>query len=372
MKNLIMADLKVLGHRLWSVPLMALVLVAGVSLIPGLEMADPVRNFMIALLSPCLLIFELFREEQKLGTDSLMLTMPVNKNVYVMAKYTTVIILSLSALPAGWIAAIFSNLIQGGGLSIAESISFLPNMLKIMALVIPGVYFIFPIYFFIRKIVVSALIGIILVFFVTERILTFFYSHFYLSFFDDNLHLIFYLLGIILIPGALIHLIIKFRFKSISDQTLKNGWFALIFILFIFIFNTLMKNLQFADYYFRIVAALDSSEGQRREWFLQVIRNFRLYVPVISFLLIMISATLFYIRKKSSQLFWQNAVLYFLAPLTIIIVSDEIGIIVSSLFTSYSRNYHSSHLVSVLAPILITIVSFRASVYLLKNNRTLK
>ena len=372
MKNLILADLKVLGHRLWSVPLMALVLVTGITLIPGIEMVDPVRNFMIALLSPCLLIFELFREEQKRGTDYLLLTMPVSKKIYVTAKYTTVIILGLTAIPAGWIAALFTNIIQTGNISLAESFAFLPNMLKIMALVIPGVFFIFPIYFYIRKIVVSALIGIIFVFFVTERILSFFHGHFYFSVFEDNLHVIFYLTGLVLIPAAGVHLINKFWFKRIPDEAVRTVWFALIFLLFIFLFETLIGNLRFADYYFRFIAALDSSEGLRREWFLQVIRNFRLYVPLISFLLIIISATLFYIRRKSSQLFSQNAVLYFLAPLTIIIVSEKIALFVGSFFEDGRRYPLVNNLTLVVSLSMITIVSFKASVYLLKNNRTLK
>ena len=372
MKNLIMADLKVLGHRLWSVPLMALVLVTGVSLIPGVEMADPVRNFMIALLSPCLLIFELFREEQKRSSDSMIMTMPVSKYVYVLGKYGTVIFLGLTALPAGWLADLFTNVIQTGNFSLIESLSFLPNMLKIMAFVMPSVYFILPIYFYIRNIIFSALIGIVFTIYLSERMLTFFYEYFFVSVFDDNLHLIFYLTGLVLTPAAVVHLIKKFGVKRIPDEAIRTVWFALIFILFIFVFETLMRNLEFVDYYIRIVAALDSSEGEKRERILHLINNLKLYIPVISFFLIMISATLFYIRRKSSQKFFQNAVLYFLAPVTIIIVSDKYANIVGYFLEDGRRYYLTNTLTLIVSLSMITIISFKASVYLLKNNRTLK
>jgi hypothetical protein len=372
MKNLIMADLKVMGHRLWSVPLMALVLVVLVSIIPGLEMPDPVRNFMVALLSPCLLIFELFREEQKRSSESLIMTMPVNKSIYVLAKFATVIILCLTAFPAGWFANMISNGVQGDGFSIGISFSFMPGMLKIMLFIIPLAFYILPLYFFSRRVVVSTILGIIFVVFFTERLLTLFYEHFYVSFFDDNLYLMFYLIAVMLIPAAVIHFIIQLRFRSVTGEMIKTGWYFLLFVLFLFVFETLMKNLEYANYYFHLLSVMESIDSERKERAAKLIANFRLYVPVISFVLIMITSTLFYIRRKSSQLFWQNAVLYILAPLTIIIVSDKIGIIVSDLFTSYSKNYHSAHLIPVLAPILIAIVSFKASVYLLKNNRTLK
>jgi hypothetical protein len=368
MKNLIVADLKVLGHRLWSVPLMAFVLVSGVSLIPGVEMADPVRNFMIALLSPCLLIFELFREEQKRGTDSLMLTMPVNKNIYVLGKYATVILLGLTALPAGWLAALFTNIIQTGNFSLAESFAFLPNMLKIMTFVIPCVFFVLPIYFFIRNIVVSAVIVIVLVFFLTERMLTLFYEFFYVSFFDGNLYLIFYFIGMILIPASLIHLIIKLWFRSISGEAIKTGWFVLVYIMFLFVFETLMTNIQYTDYYIFLTGIVDGSDGIKKERIIYLIANYRLYVPIISIVLITIGSALFIIRRKSSQLFWQNAILYILAPITIIILSGKIVLLVWSIYKNV-RYYHATELFVFT---MITIVSFKASVYLLKNNRTLK
>lgn len=372
MKNLIMADLKVMGHRLWSVPLVALVLVVLVSVIPGVEMPEPVRNFMIAFLSPCLLIFELFREEQKHGTDSLMLTMPVNKNTYVLSKFTTVIILGITAIPAGWLAALLTNVIQGGDFSLAESFSFLSGMFKIMAFVIPAVYFIFPIYFFFRKSVVSAVIGIIIVFFITERMLTFFYEYFYVSFFEDNLYLIFYFTGMILIPTALIHLIIKLWFRSVPGDVLKTVWFILIFILFLFTLETLMINLHFTDYYFLLTGIVDGSDGEKKEKILHLIANYRLYIAVISILLITISSALFYIRRKSSQLFWQNAILYLFAPLVIMLITDKYAIFISILLSSNKEYYVTEETTVITALVLLSVVSFKASIYLLNNNRTLK
>lgn len=361
MKNLILADLKVLGHRLWSVPLMALVLVAGVSLIPNVEMADPVRNFMLALLSPCLLIFELFREEKKRGTDSLMLTMPVSKNVYVMAKYTTVIILSLTALPAGWIAAIFSNLIQGGGLSIAESISFLPNMLKIMAFIITYVFFALPLYFYSRKPVMSG-IAAVLILFVSFYLLEVFYHHFYVSYYNENLYQIFYFAGIIVLFGATAHLIIKFRFNSVSSEIIKTIWFSLLFFLLLYLFQTLTNNLLI-----RLWTAYYAPFGMTKERWLQGRSDFRLYMWIITPFFVIIGSASIYLRKITLIKFWQNVVLYILTPPTILIVSVKAGSLIEIFFIHNSNN----NVAEVLALISMIIVSYISSIYLLKNDRRL-
>ena len=147
MLKLIMADMKVLGHRLWIVPLGAAILVSIISLIPNVDMPYPVLYFMIALLSPCLLIFELLREDQKRNSDTMIMAMPVSKKVYVYAKYITVFLLSLTAIPASFLVNIFFMLIDKS-FSMIESASFLPGMLKTMIPILFVVYFILPIYYY--------------------------------------------------------------------------------------------------------------------------------------------------------------------------------------------------------------------------------
>jgi len=129
-----------------------------------------------------------------------------------------------------------------------------------------------------------------------------------------------------------------------------------------------MTNLQYTDYYIFLTGIVEGSDGIKKERILYLIANYRLYVPIISIVLISIGYALFIIRRKSSQIFWQNAILYILAPITIIVVTDKIA----RLFDRFFENGRQYHVTELFVLSMITLVSYKASVYLLKNNRTLK
>ena len=95
MKSLILADLKVLGHRLWTIPLGVFLFIFSFSFIPYLNQVQQFQNWIFAILIPGLLSFELLREEQKNKSDSMLMTMPVSKEKYVWSKYILLITFSL-------------------------------------------------------------------------------------------------------------------------------------------------------------------------------------------------------------------------------------------------------------------------------------
>ncbi|MBN2789898.1 MAG: ABC-2 transporter permease [Candidatus Delongbacteria bacterium] len=377
MKNLIMADLKVLGNRLWSVPLMAFVLVSVVSLIPYVDMPDHVRNFMIALLSPCLLIFELLREEQKHSSDSMIMTMPVSKNIYVFSKYLTVVILSLTAIPAAWMSNFVFSAINGSTLSVAQSFFFLPGMLKIMMVIVPAVYFILPIYYFTKKLKSSIIAGIIIIGLINFQLLRMIYEYFYITFFEYNLHEFFLSALIVLVTAVVGHLIIKLYFRSDQSEWIRTGWFAVILILSVITFEILMRNLQFTYLYLHVIKNVDNVTGEQKERFIKIIRDYRLYISLLSVSMIILGSILYVMRKKSTQLFNQNSILYIFSPTIIIIVIQQLKHSADTLcektFLLKSEYYpYTENAMLLLTIIVSVIISIRASIYLLKNNRTLK
>lgn len=377
MKNLIMADLKVLGHRLWAVPIAVFILVVMISLVPNVNMPEAVRNFMIALLSPGLLIFELLREEKKRNSDSMIMTMPVGKNMYIFARYMTVILLGLTAIPAGWFANVFLSAINSDGFYLFHSFSYLPWMLKFIGAIIIIIYFILPIYFYTKMLKTSILAGLIILWLVIYGFLNFIYSYFYFTFFVQNLDYFFYRLAIVIAVVSVIHIVIKLFFKSFHKELLRSLWFAVIMILLIICIEMLLRNLEFSYVYLHVTGNLDTATSDTKEKYLDVIRNFRLFISALSIISIVFFASLKIIRMKSNDIFYQNCILYALYPLIIFILLYKFNLWLNRLFEDqfyFGDVYitYSDFGIMTIFFIIAAIISYRSSIFLLNNNRTLK
>ena len=104
MKNLIMADLKVLGKRIWMIPLGVFLFIFSFSFIPYLSQVQSFQNWIFAILIPGLLTYELFREEKKSGSDTMLMTMPLSKEAYVWGKCFSVTLFSFFAVAVGFLS----------------------------------------------------------------------------------------------------------------------------------------------------------------------------------------------------------------------------------------------------------------------------
>lgn len=376
MFKLIIADIKVLGHRLWIIPVGAFILVSIISLIPNVNMPDSVRYFMIALLAPCLLIFELLNEDQKRNSDTMMMTMPVSKRVYVLSKYLTVVILTLTAIPAGWLSNLLHILIQGNEFSLAGSLSFFSVMLNTMGPILLLIYFILPIYYYSKRLKTSILVALLMFGFFLFGLFDVIYEYFYSHFLTEDISNFIYSFFAVLIIFAFIHLVIKFFFKSVSSEWIRIGWFAVILMLSIITFVVLTNNLDSIYVINSLLQKLETATGADRERYLNLINDFKYYISVFSISLILCVTTLIIIIKKSKKRFYQICVLYLFSPMIILTLIMNVSTIFQVLFDEkgylgFILEYQSYYFIMPLSLIVIIAISAKSSIYLLKNNRTL-
>jgi len=381
MKNLIMADLKVLGNRLWAIPLMAISLVVLVSMIPSMIMPETVRHFMIALLAPCLLIFELLREEKKRNSDSMIMTMPVSKEDYVYAKYITIIILCMTSFPAAWITNILVSSIEGKNFSDTLDLSLINDVIKIMVPIIFVIFFFMPIYHFTKKMKTSAITGLFIVWVIIYGFLESVYSYFYTVFLNENIDQFGLRILAVVSSAALVHIFLKIKIKKVRTDWFITGWYAIFLFLAILFYDMLMQNLRFTYVYIHIVQNLDNVTGDQKEKFIHTAGNFRIYVSAMFLSMTASISVLMYIRKKATSIFPLNSVSYFFSPLIIFILIHQLIYLIyylseKALFLSPDRldlvDSISKIVLLYVALFIGMIISARASIYLLKNNRTLK
>ncbi|MDA3884483.1 MAG: ABC-2 transporter permease [Candidatus Delongbacteria bacterium] len=368
MYKLILADIKVLGHRIWTIPLGTFILVLIISLIPNVNMPDPVRYFMIALLSPCLLIFELLNQDQKRNSDKMIMTLPMSKKTYVISKYLTVIILSLTAIPTGWLSNVFHMLIQNKVFSLTESVSFLPGMLEAMGPILLFVYFILPIYYYTKKLKTSIVIGLLILWPVGYEFMSMIYDYFYCTYFSGDIKDFIYSFLIIVLISAILHFIVKFFFKSVPNKWIRVGWFAVMTLLSIISFDILTQNLEYTYVYTGVLQKLETSSGEIRDRYLTIISDFKYYIFILSLSLVLCVTTLVVMMKKSREKLQMTSVIYLFSPIILLILISKIYSLLKPLFHEQG-SYDISMLIGL---IVYFFYSAKSSIYLLKNNRTLK
>ena len=154
MLKLITADIKVLGHRLWIIPVGVFLFVMMFSFIPYLNQVQSFQNWIFAILIPGLLTFELFREEQRNNTDRMLMTMPMNRSKYVYSKY----VLVLGFIFIGVVLGVFANYLVevAGFITIrAHNQFYLTRTLYVFNTTYKGLFFILPIFYFTKRIKLS-------------------------------------------------------------------------------------------------------------------------------------------------------------------------------------------------------------------------
>jgi len=232
MKNLIMADLKILGSRVWRIPLGFAAGSFVLSLLTGFSDTDytSLVYFINLFLVPVLMLYELLREEQKNKSEMMILTMPVNKSRFVYSKFMITVFFILLGIFSLMVSLITQNLINGSPISQLYSnltgLYFYFCVLSFVALFcISFYYYTSKLYFSLFSATGGLLIVLFLLAWTSEKILLPINSSWLHDFdlFLYPLRLIYVMVGTLII-----NYLMKISFKKIPEKFYLNGWFFVI------------------------------------------------------------------------------------------------------------------------------------------------
>ena len=383
MLKLIIADMKVLGHRLWAIPAGVFFFIMMFSFVPYLNQAQSFQNWIFAILIPGLLTYELFREEQKNKTGSILMTMPISKEVYVWGKYQIVILFALISLAVGLVSNNLLQILKNEEIMNWGLHSFAQDIIHSNEWIMMTVMMALPVYFFTRKLKLSMFLGASIFFTI---LYPYFYLHnkyFEIYIFSNNI--IEYgmkILGV-LVVASLVHLIIKVRFKNISKNTLLSGWFSVVLYLSINTFSYLINFILDIKYY---IVYKNRYATRFEELSVDIIARYNEifeayhsnFIGIIILSIILLSA-LIIIHRKTKDKFYQHCVLFIFLPILVTILHIflsnliDMNFIQSMNLSSNTMNRLLLRKIVMIPGLLIMIYySARSSIYLLKNNRKLK
>ncbi|NOR44536.1 MAG: ABC transporter permease subunit [Candidatus Delongbacteria bacterium] len=385
MLKLIMADIKVLGHRIWTIPVGVFLFVMMFSFVPYLNQVQSFQNWIFAILIPGLLIFELFREEQKNNTDRMLMTMPVSKEKYVWGKYFLVLGFVVIALIAGIISIEILELIRGKEVMNWGVQSFGYDVLHASEWIFYAMMIAIPVYYFTRKLKLSLILGLSMFFTVLYPFFYFQYRYFSIWEWSHNIYEYLYHIAVLIICVLLIQLMSRIFFKKHNKKISISIWFATTMFLFgisIFYISDLISDLSF---YFTLKNRLSNALPEISEkglilyekWFISIEKRF---IGLILILLVL-SSVLIIIHRKTKDKFFQHCILLIFLPVLVTILNQYLYNIVNMNFIwNYISGYNLTIIQklvlkkSTMIPGLLVMIYFsaKASIYLLKNNRTLK
>lgn len=379
MKNLILADLKVLGHRIWAIPLGVFLFIFSFSFIPYLDQVYKFQNWIFAILIPGLLTFELFREEQKNRTDSMLMTMPVSKEKYVWSKYLSIILFSIFAVLAGALSNYVLSEIQNIDIPSTGLMSYGFDNVNSAAWALKFILFVIPIYYFSKKLKSSVAAALVILIFFIDGYFSLYFRLFYTSFITHP----FSFLLTRTVSTLLIFLIsiisVKLLSRKIKKNILDTGLFAGIFFTTVVVFQLLMDNLNLFNLYIRFnnyLSRTDLTEKQMNH-IKDLILSYKQFTFTLLIVFILLFALLVFFRKETEDKFFQNCVIYMFMPVFIIIFEQEIFNNLRDLFpqpVTHEPDITSFPIfrIPLLYGLAIAVfISARSSIYILKNDRRL-
>ena len=377
MFKLIIADMKVLGHRLWIIPVGLFLFVMTFSFIPYLDQVQSFQYLIFISLIPALLLYELFRENNKNNSEMMVMTMPIDRKKFVYSKYLLIFGFIVIGFVAGLISKeliIFFNI--GLNNNFVDPMS--KDMLFALTFILRIGLFIIPIYHYTRKLNFSFFAGIIGYFLILAGYFELYYKVFDWRWFGDHVMSHLSNVSIVISIALIIHLVIKYKFKGISKEKIVNGWFIVLAYLTTITVQLLIKNLNHFNLYLRLkkicgdLAHLYTAEKLER--YHNLINQYNEYLLMVGSSFIVLTIALILIHRKAENKFFQYAVLFVMLPIFMIIF-DEYSY---DFFTWNFRRFHSyeayviaKNLFSYLNLIIGVFISRKGSIYLLKNNRTL-
>ncbi|HXK49021.1 MAG TPA: ABC-2 transporter permease [Clostridiales bacterium] len=379
MLNLILADLKVLGHRIWAVPLGVFLFIFSFSFIPYLDQVYKFQNWIFAILIPGLLTFELFREEQKNRTDSMLMTMPVSKEKYVWSKYLIIIFFSIFAVLAGALSNYIISVIKNIDIPNTGLLSYGFNNVNSAVWALKFILFIIPIYYFTKKLKLSLLIALVILYFFLDGYFSLYYRIFYTSFITYSfsafltrtvLSVLIFLISIILV---------KIIFQKAKRDFLNTVLFAGILYLSIVVFQLLAEHMSLYDLYLRYTTYLTRTDLTEKQigHVKYLILSYKQFTITLLGLFILLVVIMILIRKKTDNKFWQTCAIYSFTPVFIMIFEQYIFDFLRDIFpevVTHNPDITSYPLFRIPLMMGLTIAMFisaRASIYLLKNDRRL-
>lgn len=362
MKNLILADLRVLGHRLWAVPLGVFLFIFSFSFIPYLDQVYKFQNWIFAILIPGLLTLELFREEQKSKADSMLLTMPVSKEKYVWSKY---IITSVFIL-IGIIVANITDLLL-------ETLNFYPDLSRSDFFSLGNIYIsqitfmmfmlTIPAFYLTRNILLAIPAGII-TFITTTFIFAIVDSRISIYFWRNRSDLlepkVYMISGLIFIVTLAVIIFLEGNYLS--------KIYNILFAVFLFVFSVLFKNLvEQIDLFLIYSSRLKSFSATsiHRDYYYLYSHSFKSMAIILSTLIVLVVLILYYLIKKNKNKFVMSLTALMYLPVFFLVF-----LTITTLYTNYkSEILYITTAYTGLLIFFTASVSF--SIYLLKNNRRL-
>ncbi|MDA3884484.1 MAG: ABC-2 transporter permease [Candidatus Delongbacteria bacterium] len=397
MLKLIIADIKVLGHRIWAIPLGVFLFIMMFSFIPYLDQVQQFQNWIFAILIPGLLTFELFREEQKSGTDKMLMTMPVSKVKYVWSKYITVIGFVGIGIVVGVIARYSLEISNLSSIQPVHHQSYW-NMYYSSIFVLKVLIFIIPVYIYSRKLRLSFFFApsiMFLVYYINHNVYkiliynTIFPRNIFSTsgpMYFGSIDYVFNILNLVIIL-LFVHLVISYKYKNKFNAKLLNGWFLVLASVSISATDIIFGKLEFFNQYLwrkklcieratqmSNIKMDDKSYGDRFANFLEYMRNECVTeenaLIILSIIIVISFITMLIIHQTTKDKFFQKAVLFLMMPIVSIIFGGYIIQILHEI--EFEILYlHHGYTLFISISILFTI-SIKSSIYLLKNNRTLK
>ena len=395
MLKLITVDIKVLGHRIWAIPVGVFLLVMMFSFIPYLNQVQSFQNWIFAILIPGLLTFELFREEQKSGMDKMLMTMPVSKEKYVWGKYIVIICFTLLGFLVGETAY---KLIEIFDLSVVDSfdVRYFNGMYYSSFTVLKLLFIVVPIYLFSKKLKMSFILAPIIMFGLMYFYISVFITLRYQALYAYSLGFIGYYINLMLliIIVLFIHTIIIYKFKKFIPK-LMHLWFVVIILIFIMTNDILKEQISMPNHYYRMKKiSIEKAEvwkeitmekyswGSKHANFLEYAKRYcekEEYKFIVSFLVTVITSLLLLILHKSNKnKFTHLIILFFLMPVILHLCEEYIVFFLGTFMKEYRYYYPDMpgaplYFYSLtIGAIIYLFYSAKSSIYLLKNNRTLK
>ncbi|MDA3838987.1 MAG: ABC-2 transporter permease [Candidatus Delongbacteria bacterium] len=377
MYKLIITDLKVLGHRIWAIPVGVFLFILMFSFIPYLNQVQSFQNWIFAILIPGLLTFELFREEQKNNTGSILMTMPISKEEYVWSKYQIIIGFVFISLIVGFLSdklQVFRN---------EEINSLSHDIIHANEWIMMTVMMALPVYFFTRKLKLSMFLGISVFFTILLPYFILHSDYFVIYIFSNDIgEYIMKFCGILAV-ASIIHLVIKIRFKSISNKIFLTGWFSIVLYLTVntisylinFVFD-IKHYMIYKNLYANKIEELSVEQITLYKKLLEAYHSNFIGITILSIVLII---ALIIIHRRTKDKFYQHCVLFIFLPILVTILNQFLSTLIEMNFIqSMNLNLNATNRIllrkiTMIPGLLIMIYySAKASIYLLKNNRTLK